>query len=146
MPPAPTHNQATTTAWIALMTIAYWCVLIAACLPLVFTGIANATGPGYDNARPRTLADADIADFRKRAYWAHLNSFEAFPPFAAAVIIASVVGAERGAIDALAVAFIGFRLAYGAFYIADWATSRSLVWIAAFGCVIGLFILAARAG
>lgn len=128
------------------MTIAYWCVLIAACLPLVFTGIAKAGGPGYDNARPRAMADADIAGFRKRAYWAHLNSFEAFPPFAAAVIIASVVGAERETVDSLAVAFVALRLAYGAFYIADWATARSLAWIAAFGCVIGLFILAAGAG
>lgn len=128
------------------MTLAYWCVLIAACLPLVFTGIAKATGPGYDNRRPRDFTEADVAGFRKRAYWAHLNSFEAFPPFAAAVIIASVVGAERGAVDALALAFIAARLAYGAFYIADWATARSLAWTTGFGCVIGLFILAARAG
>lgn len=128
------------------MTLAYWCVLVAACLPLVFTGIAKATGPGYDNRVPRHFTEADIAGFRKRAYWAHLNSFEAFPPFAAAVIIAGVVGAERGAVDALALAFIAFRLAYGAFYIADWATARSLAWTAGFGCVIGLFIVAARAG
>lgn len=128
------------------MTVAYWCVLVAACLPLVFTGIAKATGPGYDNRRPRAFTDTEIAGFRKRAYWAHLNSFEAFPPFAAAVIIASVVGADGGAIDALALAFIAFRLAYGACYIADWATARSLAWVAAFGCVIGLFVVAAGAG
>ena len=128
------------------MTMAYWCVLVAACLPLVFTGIAKATGPGYDNRRPRAFTDTEVAGFRKRAYWAHLNSFEAFPPFAAAVIIASVVGAEGTAVDALALAFIAFRLAYGSFYMADWATARSLAWIAAFGCVIGLFVVAARAG
>lgn len=127
------------------MTLAYWCVLVAALLPYLFVGIAKASGPGYDNRRPRDFAEAELPGFRKRAYWAHLNGFEAFPPFAAAVIIATLAGAEPGTIDALAVGFVAARLAYGIFYLADWATLRSLAWTAGFGCVIALFVIAGRA-
>ncbi len=128
------------------MTLAYWCVLVAALLPYIFVGIAKGSGPGYDNRRPRDFAGSDLPGFRKRAYWAHQNGLEAFPPFAAAVIIASLAGAEPVRVDALAVGFVLTRLAYGAFYIADWATARSLAWTAGFGCVIALFVIAARAG
>jgi uncharacterized MAPEG superfamily protein len=128
------------------MTLAYWCVLAAALLPYLFVGIAKGAGPGYDNHRPRDFANADVRGFRKRAYWAHQNGFEAFAPFAAGVIIASVSGADPARVDALAVGFIVARLAYGGFYLADWATARSLAWTAGFGCVIALFVIAARAG
>jgi uncharacterized MAPEG superfamily protein len=37
------------------------------------------------------------------------------------------------------------RLVYGWAYITDRPTLRSLVWIAALGCVVGLFVVAARA-
>ena len=35
------------------MTFAYWCVVFAIFLPLIWVGIAKANGSGYDNARPR---------------------------------------------------------------------------------------------
>ena len=69
------------------MTTAYWCMLIAAFLPLAFTGVAKFSGPGFNNNRPRDF-QAGLTGFRQRAHWAHLNSFEAFPPFAAAVVMA----------------------------------------------------------
>jgi uncharacterized MAPEG superfamily protein len=34
-------------------------------------------------------------------------------------------------------------LAYGVAYIQNWPTLRSLLWAAALGCVIGLFVAAA---
>lgn len=124
------------------MTIAYWCVLVAALLPILFTGIAKYTGPGFDNRTPREFQDR-LDGMRRRAHWAHLNSFEAFPPFAAAVIIAHQLGAAQGRVDALAIAFIVARLAYGALYMADLATLRSLAWVVGLGCVVGLFVIAA---
>lgn len=124
------------------MTIAYWCVLIAAFLPVLFTGIAKFSGPGFNNRTPRDF-QAGLTGMRQRAHWAHLNSFEAFPPFAAAVIIAHQVGADRGTIDALAISFIVARLAYGLFYIIDKATLRSLAWVAAVACWVAMFVLSA---
>jgi len=38
-----------------------------------------------------------------------------------------------------------FRIAFGAAYIADRPTLRSLVWTGAFACTVGLFIAAALA-
>ena len=121
------------------MTIAYWCVMIAAFLPLLYTGIAKFSGPGFNNHTPRDF-QAQLQGFRQRAHWAHLNSFEAFPPFAAAVIIAHQLGLQQSTLDALAIGFIVARLAYGAFYLADMATLRSLAWVAAVGCWVTMLI------
>jgi uncharacterized MAPEG superfamily protein len=124
------------------MTTAYWCVLVAALLPFLFTGIAKFSGPGFNNRRPRDF-QAQLTGMRARAHWAHLNSLEAFPPFAAAVIIAHQLAAPQGSIDALAIGFIVARLAYGALYIADLQLLRSIVWTIGLGCVVALFVIAA---
>ena len=124
------------------MTIAYWCVLIAALLPYAFTGYAKSGG-GYDNRAPREWLDAREGA-AKRAHWAQLNTFEAFPPFAAAVIIAHVTGgAGQTTIDALAVAFVVLRVIYGVVYIKDRPTLRTAVWTLGLLCVVGLFAAAA---
>lgn len=124
------------------MPIAYWCVLIAALLPYGWIIVAKA-GPSYDNRAPRAqLATAD--GYRQRANWAHLNAFEAFAPFAAGVVIAQLSGAAQGWVNALAMIFIGARVLHGVFYILDRPTLRSLVWATGIGCVIGLFLVAAR--
>lgn len=123
------------------MTIAYWAVLAAMVMPFVFAGLAKSQGR-FDNARPREWL-AGLSGWRQRAHWAQLNTFEAFPPFAAAVLIAHQVGGAQSWIDALAVAFVVLRLGYGAAYIGDRPTLRSLLWTTAFACVVGLFVVAA---
>jgi uncharacterized MAPEG superfamily protein len=123
------------------MTTADACVLAAALLPLLFTGIAKFAGRGFDNRAPREF-QARLAGFPARAHWAHLNSIEAFAPFAAAVIIAQQLGAAQARVDLLALSFIGFRLAYGALYLANRATLRSLAWSGGLACVIALFFAA----
>jgi len=124
------------------MSLAYWCVLAAAIMPYVFTGIAKFSGGRYNNYSPREFLEKQEG-FRKRAHWAQLNSFEAFPPFAAAVIIAHLTGGEQGYIDTLAIAFIGIRVLYGVMYLANLAALRTLVWTAGLGCVIALFMAGA---
>jgi uncharacterized MAPEG superfamily protein len=124
------------------MTIAYWCVLIAAMLPLLLTAVAKFSGPGFNNRRVRDF-QASLTGFRQRAHWAHLNSIEAFPPFAAAVIIAQQLHVAQGTLDGLAIGFIVARLVYAGFYLADQATLRSLAWVAAVGCWVAMFVLAA---
>ena len=69
------------------MTIALWCVLVAGILPYVATSIAKAGAERYDNRDPRAWLDRQEG-FRRRADNAQRNSFEAFPFFAAAVIVA----------------------------------------------------------
>jgi uncharacterized MAPEG superfamily protein len=127
------------------MTIALWCILIAALLPLAFTVIAkygHEAGIRRLNRQPRVY-QAELTGYRARAHWAHLNGIEAFPPFAAAVLVAQFVRAPQNWIDLLAVAFIVLRLVYGAFYLADKPPLRSLSWFLGLVCVIGLFVLAA---
>lgn len=124
------------------MTTAYWCVLIAAIIPLMMSMLAKAGGHGFDNHAVRSYLDHQTG-WRQRANWAQQNGYEAFPPFAAAVIIAHQTGADQGVINTLAVAFVIIRLVYGGMYLANLATLRSLVWTAGFACVVGLFIAAA---
>jgi uncharacterized MAPEG superfamily protein len=126
------------------MTTAYWCVLAAILLPYVWTGVAKFTS-GFrprDNHNPREYLDK-LEGPAKRAHWAQLNTFESIPGFMAAVIIAHLAGAPQGWVDALALTYIGLRLLYGILYITDKAALRSVVWAAALGCVVGLFVVAA---
>jgi uncharacterized MAPEG superfamily protein len=121
------------------MTLPFWCVLIAAFMPYLATVIAKSRRD-YDNANPREwLARQD--GFRGRAHAAQQNSFEAFPAFAAAVIIAHIRGAAPGPIELLAMAFIAARVLYLAFYLADLAVLRSLAWFAASGCALAMFFV-----
>jgi uncharacterized MAPEG superfamily protein len=121
-----------------VMSIAFYCVLIAAFLPIVWTGIAKFSGPGFNNFTPRDF-QAGLSGMRQRAHWAHLNSFEAFPPFAAAVLIAHAIHGANATIDALAMGFIAMRILYGVFYMLNWATPRSVVWFAAVLCWVAMY-------
>ena len=123
------------------MTTAYWCVLAAALTPYLAVVLAKAQ-PGFNNRTPRLWLE-HLTGWRQRAYWAHQNSFEAFPPFAAAVIIAHLAQAPQGRIDALALAFVLARLAYIAAYVGDKPALRSLIWAAGMLCVFGLFVVSA---
>ena len=124
------------------MTIPFWCVLAAALLPLIFAGFAKIGARSYDNNNVRGW-QAKLEGRRLRAHQAQLNSYEAFPPFAAAVIIAHLAGASASVSSGLAIAFVVLRMMYGYCYIADKATARSLVWSLAYLCMLGLFIISA---
>jgi uncharacterized MAPEG superfamily protein len=127
------------------MTIAFWMVLAAALLPYAGTAYAKFADGGartYDNHAPRAQMET-LPPQRRRGYWAQLNGFEAFPAFAAAVIIAQLAGSEQALVDALAAVFITARVFYTGFYIYDKPTARSLAWSIGFLCVIGLFVSAA---
>ncbi len=122
------------------MTIAYWCIVFAIFLPLIWVGIAKANGTGYDNAKPREWL-ARQQGRAQRANWAQQNAYEAFPPFAAGVIIAHLTNTPQNVIDTLAVIFIVARIAHGILYINDKHMLRSLVWLVGFGATIALFLL-----
>lgn len=122
------------------MPVAFWCVLVAGLLPVLTVGIAKVGGRGYDNGDPRAWLEKQSGR-SKRADNAHRNHFEAFPFFAAAVLIATHLGAPRGTLDTLALVFIGARLAYTACYLADKATLRSTMWLIGYLDIIAIFLL-----
>ena len=126
------------------MTIGLWCVLIGILMPLLWTGVAKSMGR-YDlraNQHPGDFL-AKLSGPASRANAAQLNSFEAFPAFAAAVLVAQYAHAPQHSIDLLAIAWVVLRLIYGALYIANLAALRSLVWFSGMACVVGLFVIAA---
>ncbi|MEO5677080.1 MAG: MAPEG family protein [Usitatibacter sp.] len=125
------------------MTFAYWCVLAAALLPYITIALAK-TKRGYNNRTPRDW-EASLEGRSRRAVFAHQNHFEAFAPFAAAVVIAHLAVAPQLPVDILAGVFIAARIAYTWAYLADQPYLRSLLWLAGFACVIGLFAVAATA-
>jgi uncharacterized MAPEG superfamily protein len=120
------------------MTFAYWMLLVAALLPYVTIGVAKSGG--FDNHAPRPSLEG-LTGWRRRAVWAHHNHFEAFPAFAAAVIVAELAHASQSRIDLLAGIFVFLRLIYTASYLADQATLRSIVWFLGLVVVIWLFVL-----
>jgi uncharacterized MAPEG superfamily protein len=121
------------------MTLAIVCILIAGILPIVSTGIAKAGRRDYDNRQPREWL-ARQTGYRARANAAQANAWEAFPFFAAGVLAAQWAQVEQARIDGLAIAFIVLRIAYLALYLADRAMLRSVVWIAAWGVCVALYL------
>ncbi len=120
------------------MTIAYWCVLFMGLFPYVAAGIAKKGFEGYDNGMPRQWLSKQTG-FRARANAAQANLFESLPFFFAAVIIASLANAPQGRVDLLAIGFVVARIAYLVCYVADWPTTRSIVWLAGLSCVVAIF-------
>lgn len=121
------------------MTVAYWCVLIAALIPLIAIGIAKVGGERYNNRHPRVWLDKQQG-YRARAAAAQSNSFEAFPFFAAAVIIAHLTNAPQGRLDLLAIVFVVARIVYVVCYLADWHWARSFVWTIGFVACVAIFL------
>lgn len=128
------------------MTIAtaYWCVVIAALLPYLWTTVAKASGERYDNRDPRGWVARQTNPRVHRANAAQLNAFEAFAPFAAAVVLAQLAGVPESRIAMLAIAFVVFRFLHGVVYTLGLKHSlRSLAWFAALACVVWLLVAAA---
>jgi len=128
------------------MTIAtaYWCVVVAALLPYLWTTVAKASGERYDNRDPRGWVARQTNPRVHRANAAQLNAFEAFAPFAAAVVLAQLAGVSESRIAMLAIAFVVFRFLHGVIYTLGLKHSlRSFAWFAAFACVVWLLVVAA---
>lgn len=129
------------------MTIPYLCILVAALLPYAWTVVAKASAPRYDNRDPRGWVAKQENPKVHRANGAQLNAFEAFAPFAAAVLMAQAAGVDPARIAQLSVAFVALRVLHGLFYVGNKPKFRSLVWFAALACVVTLMGMAVgRAG
>jgi uncharacterized MAPEG superfamily protein len=135
---------------IVRFSLAYWCVLIAALLPIVCTGIAKwgtfrtpRSQGGYDNQDPRAWL-ARQTDWRARANAAQANSFEALPFFIGAVVIAHQLGAPQGLLDILAFLFVVLRVVYILLYVGGQASARSVVWTLALAVNVGILFAGYR--
>jgi len=126
------------------MTVALWCILIALFLPPLCALIAKVSSGRFgmrDNHDPRAFLDT-LSGLPRRAHAAQQNSYEAFPAFAAAVLVADIVGnAEQVTQDVLGVMYITSRLLYIICYLADWAALRSLVWLAGRAIIVAFFVV-----
>jgi uncharacterized MAPEG superfamily protein len=112
-------------------------------MPYAWTIAAKASKPKFDNSQPRVFLSG-LQGWGERANWVQINSFEAFPVFAAAVIIASQIGKiDPATLNMLALLFVVCRIAYGICYVTDKATLRSLVWFIGTGLWVSMFILSA---
>jgi uncharacterized MAPEG superfamily protein len=120
------------------MTIAYACLLFMGLLPYFAAGIAKKGFENFDNSMPRQWL-AQQTGFRARANAAQANLFESLPLFFAAVIIASINNAPQATIDLLAIGFVLARIAFLICYLANWPTTRSIVWVAGLICIIAIF-------
>lgn len=126
------------------MHTALICLLIAGLLPYAWGSLSKVAGTRYDNADVRGW-QSRLTGLPQRAYAAHLNSFEAFPLFAAAVIAALLTGANLERLAQLSIAYVCLRVLYGLVYLANLASIRSLVWFAALICNIVIFASAISA-
>lgn len=137
-------------ATMARFTVAYWCILIAALLPILCAAISKYgtfTRPGkqggFDNHAPRDWL-ARQTGWRARANAAQANSFEGLPFFIGAVLMAHQLGAHQAMLDILAFLYIVLRLVFIMMYVSDLAAIRSAVWLLALGVNIGIVFIGYR--
>ena len=123
------------------MTIAEWCVFGAVMLylltivPIKWIGFRR-----YDNSRPRDPAFFEDP-LRARALGAHQNGIEAFPFFAAAVLLAEFRAAPQNLINELAVLFLIVRIAYVLTYLGNRPRLRSILWNIGLAINLGIFFM-----
>ena len=86
------------------MTIAYWCVLIAAFLPYLWVTVAKASGQSDVIREPRAWQARQVIPRSNRAIAAQMNAFESFAPFAASVLMAQLAGVDPARISVLGIA------------------------------------------
>ena len=123
------------------MTVAEWCIFGS--LMLYLLSIASVKWirfRRFDNSRPRDPAfyEDPIA---ARALGAHQNGIEAFPFFAAAVLLAEFRACPQRLIDELAVLFLIVRIAYVFTYLGNRPTLRSILWNIGFAINVAIFFM-----
>ena len=125
------------------MTVAEWCVFASLMLTLLSIGSVKWFRFGrFDNSRPRDPAFYE-SPFAARALGAHQNGIEAFPFFAAAVLLAEFRACPQNLINELAVLFVIVRIAYVFTYIGNRPTLRSILWSIGFAINLAIFFLPA---
>lgn len=122
--------------WIYLLA-----ALVLVYLPRMVVAREMAKLPGgYDNANPREQ-QAQLQGLGKRATAAHLNGFEAFPPFAAGILASVVSHVDPLWIAIAGGVFVVARTLYVFMYLGDKASARSGVWSLGFFATCALLAM-----
>jgi uncharacterized MAPEG superfamily protein len=125
------------------MTVAEWCIFASLMLSLLSIASVKWLRFGrFDNSKPRDPAFYE-SPFAARALGAHQNGIEAFPFFAAAVLLAEFRACPQNLINELAALFVIVRIAYVFTYIGNRPTLRSILWSIGFAINIAIFFLPA---
>ena len=121
------------------MNIPVLCVLAAGVMPLWGAATAKWGFKGFDNHNPRQWL-AEQTGARARANAAQHNSFEAFPFFAAAVLLALHFQMDTALLDTLCLVFVSARILFFVAYLMDWANLRTLFWVVGYGVCFAIYL------
>lgn len=121
------------------MNIPVASLLVAGVLPVCSTAIAKWGFSQFDNHNPREWL-AHQTGFRSRANAAQHNAFEAFPFFAAAVVLGLVLQLDAAVLDRYCLVFVAARVLYLAAYVADFAAFRTLCWLTGYASCIAIYV------
>ncbi|CAB0149602.1 hypothetical protein PSI9734_00173 [Pseudidiomarina piscicola] len=120
------------------MSTLIWCLLIAGLLPIAAKAPVvyfQNRDNGYDNRHPRAQQQR-LTGAGARAVAGHYNAYEAFPLFAAAVLLVIATGHVGAVNQGLAIGFVSLRIVFHVLYLANWDKLRSLVWFFALLCPV----------
>ena len=121
------------------MNIPLMSLLVAGVLPIASTAVAKWGFRQFDNNNPREWL-ASQTGFRARANAAQHNAFEAFPFFAAAVVLGLVLQLDPVVLDRYCLIFMAARVLYLLAYVADVATLRTLCWLVGYASCIAIYV------
>ncbi|MCA9513067.1 MAG: MAPEG family protein [Myxococcota bacterium] len=128
------------------MTVPFWCVLVGCVLPYLLAGTSGYYKTkqlgSLDNHYPRAQS-ARLTGAGARVVAAQENAWEAIAVFAPAVVVNHLAGGDAGTASALALGWVGARLLHAVFYVSDLDKLRSLAFLVALVCAVGLFVTAA---
>lgn len=122
------------------MTWGLWSIFFAGLLPYIATAFAKWGFQQFDNNNPRQWLSQQTG-FRARANAAQANSFESFPFYAAAILVATYTKAPQEDISLLAIIYLLARFLYIICYVIDKATLRSVCWLVGILAISGLFVI-----
>jgi uncharacterized MAPEG superfamily protein len=119
-------------------------IAAAGAMPYLLTLASKARAFTAEDNKQTRLWQGQLEGWRRRAFWAHQNSFEVFPLFAAFTILAYLAQPESVIAMATAWVFVALRLGYAACYLADLGAARSAVWFLAMFANVVLLLVALR--
>lgn len=117
-------------AWTALLTGALWLPYVTC--QVMTNGFLNAQNYIDPTSRP-------VPFWGMRANRAHVNSVEAFAPFAAMVLILQVSGQANATTAFLCAAFFWLRLVHAVVFLLAIPYIRTVVYTLAWIAEVGLF-------
>lgn len=117
-------------AFSALLTAVLW-------IPYIVGQVQSNGFLSADNYKDPTPRDVPL--WAQRANRVHINSVEAFAPFAALVLVAHVSGSANAMTALWAMVFFWARIAHAIIYMTGIPYLRTIVFTVGFVAVLGLF-------